>query len=185
MDKLIQDIARKFFNLNYETLTQQEKEIIQHLAKHLRISKDINIEFEEHLSLGQQLANRMAAFCGSWRFIFVFLLVMVLWMALNSYLLVRMDRAFDPYPYIFLNLFLSMLGSILAPIIMMSQNRQAEKDRLEAAHNYEVNLKAELEIMSLHEKIDTLQEKHLKAIVKKQQEQSEVLKKIMLKKRGR
>ena len=100
----------------------------------------------------------MAKFGGSWAFIMLFAAVLVCWVVLNSYILINYNKAFDPYPYILLNLFLSMLASIQAPVILMSQNRQGEKDRLNAEHDYEVNLKAELEIMLLHEKVDLLRE---------------------------
>ena len=100
----------------------------------------------------------MATFGGSWTFIIIFLAILLVWVGLNSFILVKYDKIFDPYPYILLNLFLSMLAAIQAPIILMSQNRQAEKDRLNAEHDYEVNLKAELEIMLLHEKVDLLRE---------------------------
>ena len=95
-------------------------------------------------------------FGGSWVFIGLFALTMVAWVGMNTWVLARHGKAFDPYPYILLNLFLSMLAAIQAPIILMSQNRQAQKDRAGAEHDYEVNLKAELEIMLLHDKLDLL-----------------------------
>lgn len=106
----------------------------------------------------------MASFGGSWTFIGLFAAIALLWVGLNAFLLMRRGRTFDPYPYILLNLFLSMLAAIQAPIILMSQNRQSEKDRIRAEHDYEVNLKAELEIMLLHEKIDLLREKQWKEL---------------------
>jgi uncharacterized membrane protein len=98
---------------------------------------------------------------------------------LNSIILARYHDAFDPYPYILLNLFLSMLASIQAPIIMMSQNRQAAKDRLDAAHDYEVNLKAEMEIETLHQKLDELREQKWAELVEMQQEQIHLLTKLL------
>ena len=109
----------------------------------------------------------MAAVGGSWAFIIGFGAVIVGWVGLNSILLTRMGEPFDPYPYIFLNLLLSMLAAIQAPVIMMSQNRQAEKDRLAATHDYEVNLKAEIEIMALHDKLDQLRTEHIAALVER------------------
>ena len=110
-------------------------------------------------SAGDRLADKVAAVGGSWGFIIVFALVLFGWMLLNSEVLERWGMAFDPYPFIFLNLMLSTLAAVQAPIIMMSQNRQAAKDRLTASVDYEINLRAELEIMRLHHKIDALVEK--------------------------
>ena len=110
-------------------------------------------------SRGDRLADRVASVGGSWGFIIAFGLVLLGWMLLNSQVLQHFGMAFDPYPFIFLNLMLSTLAAIQAPIIMMSQNRQAAKDRLTASVDYEINLRAELEIMRLQHKIDTLVEK--------------------------
>ena len=117
----------------------------------------------------------MAAFGGSWIFIILFGVILFSWILLNSFLMARRGAAFDPYPFILLNLFLSMLAAIQAPIILMSQNRQSVKDRFDAAHDYEVNLKAELEILSLHEKIDELREKNWAELIEMQQEQIRLL----------
>ena len=113
---------------------------------------------DDSATFAQRAADAVAKFGGSWAFIMLFAAVLVCWVILNSYILINYNKAFDPYPYILLNLFLSMLASIQAPVILMSQNRQGEKDRLHAEHDYEVNLKAELEIMLLHEKVDLLRE---------------------------
>jgi CRP/FNR family transcriptional regulator, cyclic AMP receptor protein len=120
-----------------------------------QVSRNLNAEEEEHLTIGQRLADRVAAFGGSWPFIIIFGLFMTFWMATNSYL---SGEAFDPYPFILLNLALSALAALQAPVIMMSQNRQASKDRLRADLDYEVNLKAELEVAHLHNKMDQLYE---------------------------
>jgi uncharacterized membrane protein len=109
----------------------------------------------------------------------LFAATLVFWVILNSYILVNYNKAFDPYPYILLNLFLSMLASIQAPIILMSQNRQSEKDRLNAEHDYEVNLKAELEIMLLHEKIDLLREGQWSELLIIQKEQLKLLSRLI------
>jgi len=112
-------------------------------------------EIDDEASFGQRAADAVARFGGSWTFIGCFALVLVAWVLLNSWLLIKSGhKAFDPFPYILLNLFLSMLASIQAPVILMSQNRQGEKDRASSQNDYEVNLKAELEIMALHEKMD-------------------------------
>jgi uncharacterized membrane protein len=121
-----------------------------------QVTRNVNVEVEERLTLGQRLADRVAAFGGSWPFILVFCAVMILWIAVNTWLLA--ENAFDAYPYQALNLILSMLAAIQAPIIMMSQNRQASKDRLQADLDYRVNLKAELEVAHLHKKVDRIWE---------------------------
>jgi uncharacterized membrane protein len=130
--------------------------------------------------LGEKVADRGATFGGSWMFIFIFGGVLLSWIILNSLMLA--NRAFDPYPYILLNLFLSMLAAIQAPIIMMSQNRQAAKDRETAKHDYEVNLKSELEIRRLHEKMDELREDKWIELIKLQQEQINLLEELATKK---
>jgi|JI10StandDraft_1071094.scaffolds.fasta_scaffold106139_4 uncharacterized membrane protein len=117
---------------------------------------DANAKIDAAASRGDRLADTIAQVGGSWPFIIGFLLFLLVWIVTNALLLGGGDR-FDPYPFIFLNLVLSMLAALQAPIIMMSQNRQAAKDRLVANTDYEVNLKAELEILALHEKIDRLQ----------------------------
>jgi uncharacterized membrane protein len=137
------------------------------------LSRNVVKEFEDSRSFGERLADRIAKFGGSWSFILVFLASLGGWVILNTALL--RSRAFDPYPYILLNLFLSMLASLQAPIIMMSQNRQAAKDRVDAAHDYEVNLKAEMEIRGLHEKLDELRERRWMELVDMQQEQIRLL----------
>jgi uncharacterized membrane protein len=115
----------------------------------------------------------------SWTFIIIFGLILLSWVLLNALLLARRGETFDPYPYILLNLFLSMLASVQAPIILMSQNRQSVKDRLDAAHDYQVNLKAELEILSLHEKIDELRESKWAELITIQQEQIGLLTQLL------
>jgi uncharacterized membrane protein len=121
-----------------------------------QVTRNVNLEAEERLTLGQRLADRVAAFGGSWPFILLFCAVMVLWIVVNTWVLA--DSAFDPSPYILLNLVLSMLAALQAPIIMMSQNRQAAKDRLQADLDYRINLKAELEVAHLHKKVDRIWE---------------------------
>lgn len=146
--------------------------------RHRPITRDTNKEFDQALTFGQRLSDHVASFGGSWPFIIIFGVVLLSWIALNSLVLARHNAAFDPYPYILLNLVLSMLAAIQAPIIMMSQNRHAAKDRLDAAHDYEVNLKAELEILALHEKIDRLCEQQWKELIDLQQEQIRVLREL-------
>lgn len=129
-----------------------ERQVIDAMASHETISQPVSQAYRENLGFGDRVADRVASFGGSWTFILGFLLVLVLWMTVNVVHLFR--QPFDPYPFILLNLVLSTLAAFQAPIIMMSQRRQEEKDRLRAENDYRVNLKAELEIRQLHEKID-------------------------------
>ena len=151
--EIIARLAAQLLEVEDGELRPREKAVIEHAVRRLAISRDINLEFEG-ATLGQRLADRVAAIGGSWGFIVAFLAVILGWVALNSIILAT--RAFDPYPYILLNLGLSMLAAIQAPIILMSQNRAAARDRLAATHDYEVNLKAEVEIAALHEKLDQI-----------------------------
>lgn len=122
-----------------------------------QVSRNPNVEEQERLTFGQRVADKVATFGGSWPFIILFGVIMLVWVALNSTAL--LSRHFDPYPYILLNLFLSMVAAIQAPVIMMSQNRQVAKDRLKSDLDYEVNLKAEMEVAHLHRKIDHIYER--------------------------
>ena len=153
----------------------QEKHVAHHLAERTHIARNVAQDFSEQLTFGQRLADKVATFGGSWTFISIFAVVLIIWVLLNSFVLIRYQESFDPYPYILLNLFLSMIAALQAPIILMSQNRQAHKDRMSAEHDYEVNLKAELEIMTLHEKIDILREKQWSELISIQQEQLRLL----------
>ena len=131
-----------------------EKEMTKSLEEEQVLSRNINKEFEGSLTLGERLADRLADFGGSWPFIGIFIGMLIIWMGINT--VVLLTKPFDPYPYILLNLVLSCLAAIQAPVIMMSQNRQEAKDRLRAEHDFEINLKAEIEIRKLHEKMDHL-----------------------------
>ncbi|NTF42214.1 DUF1003 domain-containing protein [Rhizobium rhizogenes] len=140
------------FDKTADELGETEKRVLKKAHERKIVSTDINAAFSANASYGERLADGIARVGGSWSFIVGFLLFLVFWCVANTVIL--LTRAFDPYPFIFLNLVLSMLAAIQAPIIMMSQNRQTERDRFEAAKDYEVNLKAELEVLSLHQKID-------------------------------
>lgn len=135
-------------------LTSLEQEVLDSMRSHELLTKNVDSEFEQSWSFGERLADRIATFGGSWVFLICFGLFLALWIAINTVVLVV--RPPDPYPFILLNLILSCLAAIQAPIIMMSQNRQEAKDRLRSQHDYQVNLKAELEIRHLNEKIDHL-----------------------------
>ena len=122
----------------------------------LHVSRNVNVEEEEQLTFGDHVADKVAQFGGSWTFIITFGVGLLVWMAINTWILYK--RPFDPYPFILLNLLLSTLAALQAPVIMMSQNRLSTKDRLKADLDYQVNLKAELEVAQLHLKVDRLYE---------------------------
>lgn len=135
-------------------ISNLEKEVLESLKENELLSENINQQFDRELTLGEHIADKVASFGGSWRFILSFLGFMLLWIVLNMVLL--KGRPFDPYPFILLNLMLSCLAALQAPVIMMSQNRQEDKDRMRSEYDYKVNLKAELEIRHLNEKMDHL-----------------------------
>ena len=173
--KMPDDFAEKLLGVPNDSLDELTKKIARYLTERKHITRDIAREFDAKKTWGQRAADAVATFGGSWTFIIIFIVILVVWVGLNSFILVKFDRVFDSYPYILLNLFLSMLAAIQAPIILMSQNRQAEKDRLNADHDYEVNLKAELEIMLLHEKMDLLRESQWAELLAIQKEQIRLL----------
>lgn len=149
-------------------LNEVERRIIDRFIHRHRIARDLSAA---PLSFGDRVADRVAAFGGSWPFIAIAVAAIVAWPALNALL----GRPFDPYPYILLNLVLSCLAALQAPIIMMSQNRQAARDRADARHDYEVNVKAELEIVALHAKLDEIREQKWAALMQAQEEQLALL----------
>lgn len=142
------------------------------------ISRKVRDISDDNRTFGERAADRVAAFGGSWTFLLVFTLVLVSWVVLNSYVLAARG-AFDPYPYILLNLFLSMLAAVQAPVILMSQNRQAANDRVAAQHDYEVNLKSELEVRLLHEKLDELRERKWLELMEIQARQLDLIKELV------
>ena len=154
-------------------LSALDQEVLKSLQAHDLLSSNINLEFEENLTLGEELADKIAEFGGSWKFIICFSTVLVAWIGINSAMLLW--KPFDPYPFILLNLVLSCLAAIQAPVIMMSQNRQEVKDRLRSEYDYQINLKAELEIRHLHEKIDHLLSRQWERLVEIQQIQMELM----------
>jgi uncharacterized membrane protein len=179
MSNRLSDAAKKFLRTEFHLLPEREQRVLRRLIEGKHVTHDTNLEFDERLTFGQRIADRVAAFGGSWTFILLFGFCLLLWVALNSFILVRRNASFDPYPYILLNLFLSMIAALQAPVIMMSQNRQSAKDRLDAAHDYEVNLKAELEVRALHEKVDALRETQWMELVAMQQEQIRLLTQLL------
>ena len=147
------DAAQILFGKTADDLDETEREVLLHSREGRILSQDRNVAYESKQSVGERIADGIARVGGSWAFIIGFLIFLVVWTIGNT--IVASREAFDPYPFIFLNLVLSMIAALQAPIIMMSQNRQAARDRFEAAKDYEVNLKAEIELMALHHKIDT------------------------------
>jgi uncharacterized membrane protein len=174
--------AEKLMDTTYEAMDERTQKVARHLTERRHISKNTTIEHNQNKDFGQRAADAVANFGGSWTFILLFVATLIAWVVLNSIILANYNKAFDPYPYILLNLFLSMLASIQAPIILMSQNRQSELDRLNAEHDYEVNLKAELEILMLHEKVDLLREGQWSELLDIQKEQLKLLKSLIEKK---
>ncbi|MBX7258440.1 MAG: DUF1003 domain-containing protein [Candidatus Hydrogenedentes bacterium] len=179
MNDILKHAASRLLNVGLEELSSLERNVVSRLVERKPISRNTTAEFGEQLTLGQRIADQVAAIGGSWSFIIGFAVVMTSWIALNSFILVKSGEDFDPYPYILLNLVLSMLAAIQAPLIMMSQNRHAAKDRMDAMHDYEVNLKAELEILELHRKIDEMREQQWKELLALQQEQIRLLTEIV------
>ncbi|TAL18155.1 DUF1003 domain-containing protein [bacterium] len=180
---------RKFRHVYVEDLLEEERgeltlierEVLESLREHETISKNPEVDFESALTFGERLSDRIANFGGSWAFLIAFFLVIAAWIVVNSYLV--MARPFDPYPFILLNLILSCLAAVQAPIIMMSQNRQEDRDRIRASNDYQVNLKAELEIRHLHQKLDHIMSKQWERLVEIQEVQLELIDE--LRKKGR
>ncbi len=154
-------------------LTALDKDVLQSLQQQELLTSNINLEFQKKLTFGEALSDKLADFGGSWGFILLFSGILIVWIVINSIALLR--KPFDPYPFILLNLILSCLAAFQAPVIMMSQNRQEAKDRLRAENDYRVNLKAELEIRHLHEKIDHLLSRQWERLVEIQQVQLELM----------
>lgn len=173
-EKLI-TAAERFLGKGETALSAVERQVLEQAIGKRALALDTSALFDEKSTFGQRLADSMAAFGGSWTFLIGFAAALAIWVGFN--LLSR--SAPDPYPFIFLNLLLSMLAAVQAPIIMMSQNRQAAKDRLVTSHDYECNLKAEIEIMALHDKVDQLRDDDLKRLIEKQQEQIALLTKLV------
>lgn len=159
MNKTVADLAGRWLRRKPESLSESENRVLESAIERLAISENRIEAYESQAALGDRVADSIARIGGSWTFILGFIAFLVIWTIGNAWLLGR--EGFDPYPFIFLNLILSMLAALQAPVIMMSQNRSAERDRRAAQHDYEVNLKAEIEIMALHEKLDAMREQEL------------------------
>ena len=166
----------EFLNKKLGNLTEVEKQVIQSVSKNTMISTEVE-EDEQEITFGQKLADKVAEFGGSWGFIIFFMSFLVIWILLNVFWL--SNHGFDPYPFILLNLILSCIAAIQAPVIMMSQNRQEEKDRERAKKDYKINLKSELEIRELHEKIDHLIIHYQQDLLEIQKTQIDLLENIL------
>ena len=170
--KYVEDIIRR----DKGEVSTLEKQVVKSLEKQGLLSENVNVVFERRLTLGERLADKIADYAGSWRFIGIFFAVLILWIAINSVVLIW--KPFDPYPFILLNLVLSCLSAIQAPVIIMSQNRQETKDRLRAENDYRVNLKAEVEIRHLHEKMDHLLINQWQRLLEIQEVQTELMEEV-------
>jgi uncharacterized membrane protein len=159
-------------------LSELEKQVLESLAREETVSENIEEEYVDKRSFGERAADVVAEFGGSWHFIGAFTLVLVTWMAFNVW--VAASAVFDPYPFILLNLVLSCLAALQAPIIMMSQRRQEAKDRLRSENDYKVNLKAELEIRHLHDKVDHIITRQWERLAEIQQIQLEIMQDLAL-----
>ncbi|MEW9856864.1 DUF1003 domain-containing protein [Novosphingobium sp. M1R2S20] len=157
--KTAEELCKELLGRRLDQVDPEERRVLERIASGQIEDLDSHEEAALHASLGERLADRVAAIGGSWGFIAGFVLVLLSWMLINSAALQHLGvHPFDGYPYIFLNLMLSMLAAIQAPVIMMSQNRQAQKDRIAARHDYEVNLRTQLEIIRLQMRFDRLLE---------------------------
>ena len=154
-------------------LTELDQQVAESIATHDMLAQNVDLEFEERRTISERLSDHLASVGGSWTFIIWFLAALVLWIAFNQ--AVPGQAHFDPYPYILLNLILSCVAALQAPVIMMSQKRQEAKDRLRSQSDYRVNLKAELEIRHLHEKIDHLILRQWRRLAEIQQMQLETM----------
>ena len=168
--------AKKFLAKELEKLAADERSIVERFINRGRVARNVAEEFEEHLSFGQRIADRVAATMGSWTFIIIQSTILLAWILLN---VAAYMNHWDPYPFILLNLGLSFQAAYAAPIIMMSQNRQADKDRMQTKNDYEVDLKAEMEIMQLHEKFNELRDSYWTDLVRMQQQQIEMLERLI------
>ena len=169
LEKLVRDEVGEISHL--------ERDVLENINNDEIISKNLDDEIKGDLSISQILADKIASFGGSWTFIIFFFSFLIAWMLVNIFVFVQ--KPFDPYPFILLNLILSCLAAIQAPIIMMSQNRKEEKDRKRSIHDYKVNLKAELEIRMLHEKVDHLLATQNQRLLEIQQIQADFIEDIM------
>ncbi|OJU63247.1 MAG: hypothetical protein BGO01_11550 [Armatimonadetes bacterium 55-13] len=169
VDKMLQDEQEELFKL--------KAEVVNSLKQHELLVRNTDYEFQKNLSFGERLSDRLASFGGSWTFILAFGSVLVIWISINSWL--AFAKPFDPYPFILLNLVLSCLAAIQAPVIMMSQNRQEARDLARGENDYKINLKAEIEIRAIDEKLDKLINDQWKHLLEIQQMQMEMIEELV------
>ena len=162
-----------YLEAEYDKISEMEKAVVTKVARRGRVARLVDKQYESQMTFGEHVADKVAQFGGSWTFIMIFGAILLIWMGVNSWLLVR--HPFDPYPFILLNLVLSTIAALQAPVIMMSQNRQAEKDRMQATQDYQINLMAEMEIRDLHDKLDGLRNRQWHELWHLQQRQIELL----------
>lgn len=173
LDRYRQLYVEESLKAEHGDVSELERAVAESIARADTLADNIEETYEEKRTIGQIAADKVATFGGSWAFIILFMVIMAAWMAVNVYMTAK--DAFDPYPFILLNLVLSTLAAIQAPIIMMSQKRQEQKDRLHALNDYQVNLKAEIEIRALHEKLDYLLTKQWQRMAEIQEMQLEIM----------
>jgi uncharacterized membrane protein len=165
MDDQVIRLAQQLLESGFDHFSDRERRVITAIASRHHVTRNVNEALFEKQTLRDRLSDQVARFGGSWTFITIFIGVLIAWVSFNTIALPRYLQTFDPYPYIFLNLILSMVAAFQAPIILMSQNRQAMRDRLAAGLDYEVNLKAEIEIMALHDKLDQFRLGHFEKLI--------------------
>jgi len=173
--------VRQVLETEVGEISTLENAVLDSLKKNELLSANIYADFDTKLTTGDMLSDKLATFGGSWKFIILFALILLLWIGVNSFALLK--KPFDPYPFILLNLVLSSLAAIQAPIIMMSQNRMEARDRLRAEHDYKINLKAELEIRHLHEKLDHLLKQQWTRLLEIQEIQLELMEELAARKK--
>jgi len=183
MHKTVPEIAARWLRQKPENLSDAENRVLQSTLEGRPISSDINKTFAGKQSAGDRVADSIARVGGSWSFIISFIVFLIFWTILNAWFLGQ--ARFDPYPFVFLNLVLSMIAALQAPIIMMSQNRQAERDRLDASHDYEVNLKSEIEIMALHAKVEELRSQEIALLCRQISELTELVQSELVNRGGK
>jgi uncharacterized membrane protein len=163
---------RAYIRAWQERAARIEKQLFDKIRRRERVSKNVAVLHEQQLTFGERVSDRLAEVAGSWSFIFGFGLTLGIWILVNT---VAYIHHWDKYPYILLNLLLSMLAAIQAPVIMMSQHRQEDRDRLRAEHDYEINLKAEIEVQQLHQKLDELRQTQWDGLLALQKQQIDLL----------
>lgn len=176
-DKIRKNYLLHLIATENDDISLVEKQVVDAITGNKILSEDVEPIIDNQLTMGQHAADKIAEFGGSWKFIILFFFILIIWIMLNAWFLGK--SSFDPYPFILLNLILSCLAAIQAPIIMMSQNRLEQKDRIRGENDYKVNLKAELEIKLLHEKLDHLTFIQSKRMLEVQQIQADYLEDIL------